>query len=435
MKRNLQSLNRRQKLCRWIFTRILADLKGGTIHLGDADGVHTLGSGAGEDGLTAEVTVLNPAFYCAAVWEQSSGVGRAFMSGWWVTEDLVNLIRIFARNEGVLRKWTAPTQGLLGLWHRFSFWLRRNSRTGARRNISEHYDLGEDFFAEFLDPSLTYSCAYFEDGDRDLAEAQEEKLDRVCRKLDLGPDDHVLEIGTGWGSFAIHAARKYGCRVTTTTISAEQARFAADRIKRLGLANRIEVIQKDYRDLTGQYDKLVSLEMIEAVGVRYYPTYFRRCADLLTPQGAMLLQSITVDDRQFHHDSRHIDFIKRYIFPGGVLPSTSVIARTVAENTDFQMAHLEDMAAHYARTLHIWRQRFLAAESNLRAQGRNDEFLRCWEFYFAYCEGAFRERRVGAVQVLLTRPQCRQLPLLRVAQGAKEAGAGSFPRLMRGEAS
>lgn len=410
----LKQLSSRQKICRKLFLKILANLRGGRIVLRDADGFHVLGTAGGRDGLQAEVTVRDPAFYCAAVSEQSAGVGRAFMEHWWDSPQLVDLIRIFARNEDVLRRWTAPTQGLFGFWHRYSFWRQRNSKSGSRRNISAHYDLGEDFFSEFLDPSLTYSCAFFEEEGASLEEAQRAKLDRACRKVDLQPEDHLLEIGAGWGSLAIHAATNYGCRVTTTTISREQARYARDKIRRLGLSDRITVLIQDYRDLKGRFDKLISLEMIEAVGVKYYRDYFDRCAGLLTPDGAMLLQTITVDDRQFEHDSRHIDFIKRYIFPGGVLPSTTVIADTVTRATDLQLAHFEDITAHYVQTLRIWRQNLKRRWEAIKSPNRSEEFLRCWEFYFAYCEGGFRERRVRSVQILLVKPECRNLSLLKI---------------------
>ncbi len=414
MNEMMTPLNRRQRFCRKLFLNILSNLQGGQISLSDADGFHVIGTANGGGSLKAEVTVWNPAFYCAAVMEQSAGVGRAYMEHWWDCPQLVDLIRIFARNEDVLRRWTAPTQGLTGLWHRFSFWRQRNNKSGSKRNISAHYDLGEEFFSQFLDPSLTYSCAIFPDENTNLEEAQRTKLDRACHKLDLQPEDHLLEIGTGWGSLAIHAATNYGCRVTTTTISAEQARFARDRIQSLGLSDRITVLQQDYRDLQGQFDKLISLEMIEAVGVKYYPTYFNSCANLLKPDGAMVLQAITVDDRQFKHDSRHIDFIKRYIFPGGVLPSTTVIADTVTRVTDFQMAHLEDITAHYAHTLLRWRENLVESWEAIKSPNRPEEFLRCWEFYFAYCEGGFRERRVRTVQLLLTKSECRQLPILNI---------------------
>nr|MEE4268152.1 cyclopropane-fatty-acyl-phospholipid synthase family protein [Candidatus Krumholzibacteria bacterium] len=435
MNRPYQPLSRRQRMCRQIFFKILADLGGGVISFRDADGGHQLGSFDSPDALEVNVAIWDGAFYCAAVTGQSAGVGRSYMQGMWDCDQLVNLIRIFARNEKVLRRWTAPTQGLTGLWHRFSFWLQRNTRRGARRNISYHYDLGEDYFAQFLDPGLTYSCAFFAHPGQDLAPAQTEKLDRVCRKLGLGPGDHLLEIGTGWGSMAIHAATRYGCRVTTTTISAEQARYADEKIRRLGLGDRIKVIQKDYRDLTGQYDKLVSLEMIEAVGVKYYPAYFRKCAELLKPEGAMVLQAITVDDRHFRHDARHVDFIKRYIFPGGVLPSVQVMNNTVARATDFQLVHLEEMGLHYARTLELWRENLTDAWTVMQEQGRTEEFLRCWEFYFAYCEGGFRERRIGAAQLVLAKSECRELPLLNLGSAGYAPAMDQPLRRQEGEAS
>ncbi len=335
------------------------------------------------------------------------------MQGWWQCDEPVNLVRILARNEGALRRWTAPAQGLLAPWHRLALWRRRNTRAGARRNIAEHYDTGNAFFASFLDPSLTYSCAVFEHADQDLAAAQEAKLDRIARKLDLGPDDHVLEIGTGWGSFAVHAARHHGCRVTTTTLSAEQARFARDLVTRHGLQDRVTVLEQDYRELTGQYDKLVSIEMIEAVGTRYYGTFFRCCSRLLRPSGAMLLQAIVVDDRHFRHDASHVDFIKRYVFPGGVLPSVEVIARHVAHDTHLQTVNLEDLTAHYAETLRRWRERLQAAWPRLVAAGHDEAFLRGWEFYFLYCEGGFRERRVGVIQQVMVGQACRQMPVVQ----------------------
>ena len=416
-----------QKTCRQLLLRVLADLEQGEIQIRDGEGTWSVGAAGPEFALQVQVDVENPAFYPAVLFQQSAGTGRAYMEGWWHCDDLVTLMRIFARNEEVMRKWTAPALGLLAPWHRLALWAKRNTPAGARRNISVHYDLGEDFFAAFLDPSLTYSSAYFTEEMPDLESAQREKLDRVCRKLDLGPGDHVLEIGTGWGSFALHAARNYGCRVTTTTLSSEQARYAVGQVESHGLRDRITVLQQDYRQLAGKFDKLVSLEMIEAVGVRYYPTFFRCCSDLLRPDGAMLLQAIVVDDRHFAHDARHVDFIKKYIFPGGVLPSISVIAQTVAEATDLQMGHLEDMSAHYARTLRIWRERLLAAWSHLRVLGKEEAFLRCWEFYFAYCEGGFRERRVGVVQTLLAKQGCRDLKILQAPTAT--------PKMKEGRAS
>ncbi len=410
--------NRRQRACRALLLRALGGLREGSLTIRDADGTWTLGPGGGPDPLAAVLEVRDGAFYPAALLDQSAGVGRAYMEGWWRCSDPVALVRILARNEPVLRRWTAPALGILAPWQRFQLWRHRNTLRNARLNIAAHYDLGNEFFAAFLDPSLTYSCAVFERQDDDLETAQWNKLDRVCRKLDLGPDDHVLEIGTGWGSFALHAARHYGCRVTTTTLSAAQARAARERIGRAGLGERVTVLEQDYRRLEGRYDKLVSLEMIEAVGVRYFPLYFRRCSELLRPEGAMLLQAIVVDDRHYRHDARHQDFIKRHIFPGGVLPSPAVIAANVARETDLQQAHLEDLTSHYAETLRRWQRNLRGAWSQLAAAGRSEAFLRGWEFYFHYCLGGFLERRVGVVQSLLVKPRCRSLPLVQPAAAA-----------------
>lgn len=411
---------RLQRLCRRLLLRALAGIEGGRLALRDGDGLHAVGRGA-----EIELRVRNAAFYPAALWEQSAGVGRAYAHGWWTCSDPVALVRLLARNEPVLRRWTAPALGLLAPWHRYLLWRRRNTEARARRNILAHYDLGNDFFAAFLDPGLTYSCAVFQEPDDDLQDAQANKLDRICRKLDLGPRDHVLEIGTGWGSFALHAAGRYGCRVTTTTLSAEQAALARERIRQAGLADRITVLEEDYRRLTGSYDKLVSIEMIEAVGVRYYPAYFRACSRLLRPEGAMLLQAIVVDDRHFRHDARHEDFIKRWIFPGGVLPSVGEIARRVAEDTDLQQVHLEDLTSHYAETLRRWHANLRSAWGELLAAGRDEDFLRLWEFYFHYCRGGFLERRVGVVQSVLAKPGCRGLTLL---QPQAAAWSGARPR-------
>jgi cyclopropane-fatty-acyl-phospholipid synthase len=401
---------------------VLGGLRTGRLTVRDADGVWHLGGPDGPDTAASLVLeVLDGAFYPAALFEQSSGVGRAYMQGWWSCADPVALIRLLARNEAVMRRWTAPTLGLLAPWHRLQLWRRRNTRRNARLNIKAHYDLGNAFFASFLDPTMTYSCAVFEAQGEDLESAQRNKLDRICRKLDLGPTDHVLEIGTGWGSFAMHAARHHGCRVTTTTLSAAQAAHARRSIAAAGLADRIEVLEQDYRDLQGRFDKLVSIEMIEAVGVRFFPTYFRRCSELLQPHGAMLLQAIVVDDRHFRHDARHADFIKNGIFPGGVLPSVAAIAERVARDTDLQQAHLEDLTGHYAETLRRWQDNLRASWTSLRAAGRSEEFLRGWEFYFHYCRGGFLERRVGVVQSLLVKPQCRDLSLLQPVAASWQA--------------
>ena len=290
--------------------------------------------------------------------------------------------------------------------------MRPNTSAGSRRNIAAHYDLGNDFFSLFLDETLAYSCAIFPAGDSTLMQASTAKFDRICRKLELTPEDHLLEIGAGWGGFALHAAREYGCRVTTTTISRRQYEFARERIQAAGLAHRVTVLKDDYRMLRGSYDKLASIEMIEAVGHRNLDTYFRVCSELLKPRGMMLLQAIIIPDQRYDRYRRSVDFIQRYIFPGGCLPSVGAICNSVGRATDFRIFHLEDITPHYAETLAHWRRRFEAGRDRVRNLGFSEEFIRTWEYYFCYCEGGFRERVIGDVQILLTRPECRRAAIV-----------------------
>jgi cyclopropane-fatty-acyl-phospholipid synthase len=270
-----------------------------------------------------------------------------------------------------------------------------------------HYDLGNDFYTLFLDETMTYSCAIFEQPESSLQEASEAKYDRICRKLQLAAGDRVVEIGTGWGGFAVHAARNYGVHVTTTTISDEQQQFAEQRIKAAGLEDRITLLKKDYRDLSGKFDKLVSIEMIEAVGHQYLPAFFRTCSRLLEDDGMMALQAITIGDQIFDRHKRSVDFIKRYIFPGSCIPSITAISTAIAKATDLRLVHLEDITLHYPRTLREWRRRFFANISRVEALGFSDTFVRMWEYYLCYCEGGFAERYIGDVQILFAKPLCR----------------------------
>jgi cyclopropane-fatty-acyl-phospholipid synthase len=339
----------------------------------------------------------------------SVGAGEAYMRGYWSTAQLVDVIRLFVLNldtldglEGGLALFTTPLRKVMHA-------LRRNSRAGSRRNIAAHYDLGNDFFRLFLDETMMYSSATFEHPGQSLHEAQLARLDRICRKLALEPSDHLLEIGTGWGGLAMHAARHFGCRVTTTTISTEQWKLARERVREAGLEDRIEVLLTDYRDLTGQYDKLVSIEMIEAIGHRQYDTYFGRCAALLRPEGAMLLQAITIADQRYERARRSVDFIQRYIFPGSCIPSVAALSASIARASDLRVFHLDDIGPHYATTLAHWRQNFRANLPRIRALGYDETFIRMWEYYLCYCEGGFIERALGDVQMLLVKPgnRCR----------------------------
>lgn len=351
--------------------------------------------------LHATVQVRDRRFYTEAAFGGSVGAGESFMAGDWTVDDLTALVRILLVNRGVL-------DGLDGGWSRLAEPMRRllhaasrNTRTGSRRNIAAHYDIGNDFFELFLDPTMMYSCAVFERDDMTLEQAQIAKLDRICRKLDLKPTDHLLEIGTGWGALALHAAQKYGCRVTTTTISREQHALARQRIDAAGLADRITLRLDDYRDLDGRYDKLVSVEMIEAVGHHYYDAFFRRCSELLAPGGTMVLQAITIDDRQYASARDSVDFIKRHIFPGCCIPSVTALAESMTRASTLRLVDLEDIGPHYATTLAAWRRNLFANADQVRARGYPEALLRMWHFYLSYCEGGFAERALGDVHLVL----------------------------------
>jgi cyclopropane-fatty-acyl-phospholipid synthase len=298
------------------------------------------------------------------------------------------------------------------LLFRSTHWQRRNHKTGSRANIAAHYDLGNSFYRLFLDPSLMYSCAFFETPEQSLAQAAQAKLAQICRKLQLSPADHLLEIGTGWGGFALYAARHHGCRVTTTTISQEQYQLARERVTAAGLQDRIEVLLKDYRDLDGCYDKLVSIEMIEAVGHAHFDRYFSSCSRLLADDGIMLLQAITIADQEYERAKKEVDFIQKYIFPGGCLPSLTALSQSLTRATDMRIVHLEDIGPHYALTLRHWRKRFMNQLEQVRAQGFSESFIRMWEYYLCYCEGGFAERALGTVQLVLSKPLSRHEPIL-----------------------
>jgi cyclopropane-fatty-acyl-phospholipid synthase len=352
--------------------------------------------------LVATVRVHHPSFWRALL-GGSRRLADAYAAGAWDTDDLVTLVRIGAREMPRLDRWRRPLAPLRNLLSR----VPRNTRAGARRHIAAHYDLGSDLFRLFLDESMTYSCAVFARPGASLREAQEDKLERVCRKLELGPDDHVLEIGSGWGSFALHAASRFGCRVTTTTISYEQHDVASQRVRDAGLEDRVTLLLEDYRDVRGRYDKLVSIEMIEAVGWQYFDLFFRRCDELLDPRGLMLLQAIVIDDRAYEVEKASRSFMRELIFPAGCLPSIEVISRCVSSATRLRMLDLEDITGHYPETLRRWRENFLRFAGRAGELGYDLRFRRLWELYLAYSEGGFRERRIGDVQALFAGPAYR----------------------------
>jgi len=379
----------------------LRRLREGCLVLREGDRMLEFGSGRG--GAAATIEVLDPAFYAEVAFGGSVGAGESYMLGQWRSQDLTAAMRVMLRNREALDAVDAGLASVTAPLRLAAHWLHRNTRAGSRRNISAHYDLGNDFFRLMLDESLMYSCALFERPEMSLAEASVAKLDAICRKLALGPRDHVLEIGTGWGGFALHAAGRYGCRVTTTTISPSQHELARERVRAAGLEGRVTLLLEDYRDLAGSFDKLVSIEMIEAIGHRQYGEFFRRCGERLAKGGRMLLQSITIADRHYERARDEVDFIKRYVFPGCCIPSVSALAGAMAAASDLRIVHLEDIGPHYATTLARWRANFLSNLGQVRAMGFPESFIRMWEFYLCYCEAGFAERALGDVQLLLTR--------------------------------
>ncbi len=345
------------------------------------------------------VRVNSPAFYSDIAFGGSVGSGEAYILGHWECSELQTLVRILLRSRGVLDQLDSGTARLKRPIQRLFHYMNRNTRRGSRRNIAAHYDLGNDFYRLWLDAQMMYSSAFFPSAKSSLEEAAVAKLDRICRKLALKPTDRVIEIGAGWGGFAIHAASNYGCHVTTTTISDEQYSYARARVDALGLGDRIHLLKNDYRDLQGRFDKLVSIEMIEAVGHEYLDTFFQKCASLLKPDGEMLLQAITIGDQRYEKAKKTVDFIKRYVFPGGFLPSLTAMTSAMTRVTHLRTIAVEDIGPHYALTLRHWRERFFAQLAEVRRQGFSDEFIRLWEFYLCYCEGAFAERAIGTVQL------------------------------------
>ncbi|PAA25195.1 MULTISPECIES: SAM-dependent methyltransferase [Pseudomonas] len=390
--------------------RQLSQLKSG--HLVITENGERLIFGDSGAGLVGEVQIHDTSVWGMIASNGSIGAGEAFIHGYWSSPDLTKVIRVLVSNLDVL---DAMEGGLARLGRpliRGLHWINRNTRKGSQKNIAAHYDLGNDMFEQFLDPTMMYSAAQFLTADDTLEQAQLNKLQRICQKLDLKPADHLLEIGTGWGSMALYAAQHYGCKVTTTTLSKEQFDYTQTRIEALGLQEQVTLLLEDYRDLTGQYDKLVSIEMIEAVGHHFLPSYFKQCARLLKPHGLMLLQAITIREQRYEQAKSSVDFIQRYIFPGGALPSVQKMLEIVGKDTDMNLMHMEDFGLHYAKTLRLWHENFRRAHGRLTELGYDEYFLRLWEFYLCYCEGGFLERSIGTAQLLLAKPAAMPEPLL-----------------------
>ncbi len=363
--------------------------------------------GPADASLQADIRIHHPRFYRHILFSGSLGAAEAYMEGLWSSDDLTTVMRIMALNQPVFAEMETGLARLTRPLYRLYHYTRKNTKIGSRKNILAHYDLGNDFYKLFLDPTMTYSCGIFEDTQSTMEEASVAKYDRICKKLHLKSGDRVIEIGTGWGGFTCHAVQNYDVHVTTTTISDEQYQYSADLFKKAGIEDRVTLLKKDYRNLKGRFDKLVSIEMIEAVGHQFFDTFFLTCSRLLRKNGMMALQAITIRDQEFQRYIHSVDFIKRYIFPGGCVTSVSAMLASITRVTDLRIFHLEDITPHYARTLRAWRQRFFENIRKVRALKFPETFIRMWEYYLCYCEGGFAERYIGDVQMLLAKPLCR----------------------------
>lgn len=394
------------RLCLHLLCKQLARFEEGFLVIEMADLRLEFGDPTAE--LKSHIFVKHPHFFEAAVLGGSVGVAESYMDAEWQTDDLTRLIRLFVRNRHLVDGMEQGIARLAGLLMQGVHWLRKNTRAGSRKNIAAHYDLGNDLFELFLDREhMMYSSALYYDSAESLEQAQSNKLARLCDKLDLQPDDHVLEIGTGWGGCAVYAALHYGCRVTTTTISQQQYDYAIRRVREYNLQDKVTVLLEDYRDLEGQYDKLISIEMVEAVGHHFIDEFFQRCSDLLKADGIAVIQAITLEDHRYQQAVQSVDFIKRFIFPGSFIPCVSVLVNSAAK-AEMKLSNLEDIGTSYAKTLQIWRERFFDKLDEVKVMGYDDRFIRMWEFYLCYCEGGFIERSISDVHLVFSKPGNRQ---------------------------
>lgn len=406
------------RLTRRLVIQKLGHLRRGQLIIRDQIGQQSLGD---SPELTVELQVHNSRFYRHAVLGGTLSVAESYLNGDWDCDQLTDFFRIFIRNTDAANRLDHAFAWLIGWGNRWYHRWHANTRQGSKQNIHAHYDLGNDFFRLWLDETMAYSCGIFPTADASLYDASVEKFDRVCRRLKLNPHDEVLEIGTGWGGFALHAAGQYGCSVTTTTISAAQYEIARDRVQEADLSSRIKLLQSDYRDLNGQYDKLVSIEMIEAVGHQFLDDYFRKCSELLKPDGSLMIQAILMPESRYASYLKSVDFIQRYVFPGGCLPSLGAILESVARTGDLRLVHAEDYAPHYAETLRRWRQTFLERQDEVLELGYPERLLRLWNYYLCYCEAVFEERHISLLQIQFDKPLCRRdalsnLPLSNLSE-------------------
>jgi len=406
------------QLSRKVVLSQLKKLHAGELILVDGDERHLFGQ-VGSD-LRAELHIVDPQAYTSILTGGSIGAAEAFMTGDWVTPDLTSLVQLLVRNMDILDQMEGGVAALSSPFLKAFHRLNQNTEKGSRRNIAAHYDLGNDFFGLFLDPTMMYSAGIFPHADATMAQASFHKLETICRKLQLTSSDTVVEIGTGWGGFAIHAAKHYGCHVTTTTISDEQFKLAEQRISEEGLEDKISLLKQDYRTLEGTYDKLVSIEMIEAVGWKFYNTFFEKCASLLKEDGVMLVQAITIQDQRYEQAKRSVDFIQRYIFPGSCIPSVHALNTAAMKASDVRPVDQEDFAGHYARTLRAWLNAFKKNEGKVIEQGYSETFRRMWEFYLCYCEGGFKERAIGVSHLVYAKPRYLNEPYSLQAMGGND---------------
>ena len=389
--------------------KALSHIKRGRLVVQAGSDVYEFGESTKTTAITAHVFIHHSSAYKDIVFGGSIGAAEAYMIGSWSSSNLLDVIRLMVLNLDMLNTMDNTRPVVKRISSKIMHLMNANTQSGSRKNISAHYDLGNDFFELFLDPTMMYSAAIYPDDEATLEQASIHKLDVICRKLRLTESDHLMEVGTGWGGLAIHAAKFYGCKVTTTTISKEQYDYACAAVKREGLTDKVTLLLEDYRDLEGQYDKLVSIEMIEAVGHEYYDNYFAKCSSLLKHDGLMLIQAITIADQRYQEAKRSVDFIQRYIFPGGCLPSNEIIAQCVSRNTDMMIVGLQDIGLDYAKTLAEWRRRFHANIDQVKRMGFDDVFCRMWEFYLCYCEGGFAERAISTAQIVFSKPGARAI--------------------------
>ena len=361
--------------------------------------------------LKVEAHVLSDEFYVLAGSGGDLGIAEAYSAGYWDADDMVKLIQIVIKNQEIQKSLEGGLARILSPINRYIHRSRRNTVSGSKENIVAHYDLSNEFFETWLDKSMTYSCAIFEPENLSLYDASKEKLDRICRKLNIQSDDHIVEIGTGWGSFALHAVKKYGCRVTTTTISNRQYEYVSQLVEKEGVKDKVTLLKNDYRELKGQFDKLVSIEMIEAVGYNYIEQFFQTCSSLLKPNGLMAIQGITYHEQGFENHLKSVDFIKKYIFPGSNLISVNHVLSVIKGFTDLSLVHLEDITKYYAETLKLWRDKYKSELIKIKEMGYSDEFLRMWDYYFIYCEAGFRERFIGDVQLVMAKPENKNIQI------------------------